>query len=56
MSPSKRRTKIQLAVAQVHSAEGYSLGPLFDQHDHSNDRPIYFSDPASLCASFGTKR
>ena len=32
------------------------LGLFFDQHDHSNDRPIYFSDPASLCASFGTKR
>ena len=52
----KEEQKIQLAVAHVYSAKRYPLGPLFDQHDHSNDRPIYFSNLASLCAGFGTER
>ena len=55
-APSKRRTKIQLGVAQIYSAKDILLGLFLTSMYHSKIRSIYFSDPASLCAGFGTKR
>ena len=53
---SKRRTKIQLGIGKIYSAKRYSLGPLFNQYDHSNDRPIYLTSPATLCEGFRAKK
>ena len=47
-TPSKRRTKSSWQLLRSIQQKRYPLGPL-DQHDHPNDRPIYFSDPAFMC-------
>ncbi len=57
MSPFQKKNKNPVGSCSCpFSKKISSWDSFFDQHDHSNDRPIYFSDPASLCASFGTKR
>ncbi len=53
MGPLPRRTN---PVGSCSCPFGrYPLGTLFDQHDHSNDRPIYFSILPLYVRGFGTR-